>query len=164
MPELPEVEVIARGLNATVAGRTVAGIDVLWPSSLGQPEEQFRSLVQGACICGVRRRAKLLLLDLEPEAVVGVHLKMTGRLVHGPKQQPGPHDRVLLTLDDGTLLTFADTRRFGYMKAMRPEELASWRFYTTLGPEPLETTAEALAERVAGSKARIKALPLCWLM
>lgn len=160
MPELPEVEVIARGLNRTLPGRTVKDIRVPWPTSLGQPEHEFRALVQDACICGVRRRAKLLLVDLNPEAVIGVHLKMTGRLVHGPDRGTALHDRVLLGLDDGTLLTFADMRRFGYMKAMRPGELASWPFYEKLGPEPLETSAARLAARVAGRKARIKGLLL----
>jgi formamidopyrimidine-DNA glycosylase len=166
MPELPEVEVIARGLNRSLPGRTVERVEVPWPTSLRQPEDEFRRRMLGARVLDVRRRAKLLLADLESPDVgpllLGVHLKMTGRLVHecGCGRPGAKHDRVIMTLDDGSVLTFADVRRFGYIVALTPDELNRWPFYASLGPEPLESSADALARAVASRKARIKALLL----
>ena len=160
MPELPEVETITRCLAPEVTGRTITRVQVLLPRTV-RDDRTFADKVQGKRILSVRRRAKLLLLELEPSLILAFHLKMTGRLwLPSPEAQPGTHTRLVFNLDDGTSLFFDDTRTFGYGLALTPEELNTWNFYASLGPEPLETTPEKLTERVADKRAQIKKLLL----
>ncbi len=160
MPELPEVEVIARGLHATLAGRTLAGVDHVDPTRLSEGAETFVPKVLGGVVARVHRRAKVLLIELESGMTLAFHLKMTGRVVHGLMRPVHRHDRTRFTLDDGSLLSFADMRRFGYVRAFAPDELCCWEFLCRCGPEPLETDPAELAERVLNRNGRIKALLL----
>lgn len=169
MPELPEVETIARTLAPHVRGRRVAGCRLLNPGTL-QGEIPLSALT-GGVFADPGRRGKLLLLwfaaapdgQAGPGAVLGlgVHLKMSGRLFAYPGgTEPGPHTRLIVDLDDGSCLFFDDARKFGYVRVLTPESLAAWPFWTRLGPEPLEIDAETFAARFAGRSAAIKALLL----
>jgi formamidopyrimidine-DNA glycosylase len=160
MPELPEVEVIARGLNRTLVGRTISSVLYHDLTRLSQEAATLLPRLEGARIRRVYRRAKVLLMELADENVIAFHLKMTGRVVHGPVRPEEKHDRLLLSLDDGSLLSFADMRKFGYVRSFACGELDSWDFLCRCGPEPLETSAQALAERVVSRKGPIKALLL----
>ncbi|MDQ7832791.1 MAG: bifunctional DNA-formamidopyrimidine glycosylase/DNA-(apurinic or apyrimidinic site) lyase [Desulfovibrionaceae bacterium] len=167
MPELPEVETIARGLAPGLVGRTVADARFLCPTVLADcpSGDAFRINVRGRRIRDVRRRAKLLIIDLDPApgctdpAHLAVHLKMTGRLwIAEAASEPPRHTRFQLSLDNGQALFFQDQRRFGNCRLLA--DLASWPFYASLGPEPLETAPGALAARLGEKTARIKALLL----
>jgi formamidopyrimidine-DNA glycosylase len=182
MPELPEVETIARGLREDLCGARVAAGALLWPGVLEADHgaldgPAFLRAVAGARIDAVWRRGKVLLLDLAgtggaPHAAPGVtpgaaplhlafHLRMTGRLTVEPGgTAPGVHTRLLLDLADGRRLFFADARKFGRCRAMASEALGRWPFFAALGPEPLELDAPAFAALLAGRRARIKALLL----
>ncbi|WP_319582863.1 bifunctional DNA-formamidopyrimidine glycosylase/DNA-(apurinic or apyrimidinic site) lyase [uncultured Pseudodesulfovibrio sp.] len=160
MPELPEVEVIARGLDTSVAGRTIESVEVPGLTRLSEPEETLVPKVLGRTIIRVWRRAKVLLMELDTGSTMAFHLKMTGRVVHGPNRTAEKHDRILFHLDDGSLLSFADMRKFGYVRCFAPGELDCWDFLCKAGPEPLETAPEVLAERVTGRNCAIKALLL----
>ncbi len=93
--------------------------------------------------------------------LLGVHLKMTGRLfVYGPEVAPNTHTRVVFGLDDGNRLFFDDARKFGYVRALSDADLATWDFWRSLGPEPLEITAPDFAALFRGRRGRIKALLL----
>ncbi|EGY24917.1 formamidopyrimidine-DNA glycosylase [Desulfovibrio sp. A2] len=93
--------------------------------------------------------------------LLGVHLKMTGRLfVYGPEVAPNAHTRVVFGLDDGNRLFFDDARKFGYVRALSDADLATWDFWRSLGPEPLEIDAPDFAELFRGRRGRIKALLL----
>ncbi len=161
MPELPEVETIARGLSPLLSGRKIQGITVLDGRVFPDPRKEFAALFQGREIQGVRRRAKLCLLDVEGGAVMAFHLKMTGRLfVTRPEPTPHKHLRVLVGLDDGRALHFSDMRRFGLCRGFAPGAIEHWDFYRSLGPEPLELPDEEFLSRLAGRSGRIKALLL----
>ncbi|WP_285906018.1 bifunctional DNA-formamidopyrimidine glycosylase/DNA-(apurinic or apyrimidinic site) lyase [Pseudodesulfovibrio pelocollis] len=160
MPELPEVEVIARGLGATLVGRVVSDVEPVDSTRLSEAADTLVPKVLGGVVVGVRRRAKVLLVDLSDGAALAFHLKMTGRVVHGPMRPVERHDRTRFILDDGSLLCFADMRRFGYVRAFGPGELAHWDFLHRVGPEPLETDAAMLAGQVLTRAGRIKALLL----
>ncbi len=160
MPELPEVEVIARGLRQSISNRCISRVELLWPTSIMGSQDDFTRRLTGRHILDVGRRGKLLLLGLETGATLVVHLKMTGRLVHGPRKPALKHDRVRFHLDDGSLLTFADIRRFGYLAVFFPRELETWKFYNNLGPEPLEMTTESFVSCIRGRCAKIKSLLL----
>jgi len=177
MPELPEVETIARTLAPEVESRLILAVDVLDESAVEPGVEAFCALVLGRRIARVGRRGKLLLLHLQAGGgkdggMIAVHLRMTGRVLALQPGQEAPlssnRPRVLLTLSDrgeGPLrLAFSDVRRFGRMHAFAPGQLDRWPFYRDLGPEPLEITAQefraCLAPAGKKSRARIKALLL----
>jgi len=163
MPELPEVETIARDLAAAVVGATVSAV---WGSGLGLHLGRavdlggVRRVAAGRRIRAVRRKGKYLLLDFESGAGVVVHLGMSGRLRVEPALTPrAAHTHVVFALDDGRELRFVDPRRFGWVAPgapldARPELMA-------LGPDPLsELDAEELARLMTGARAPIKAFLL----
>lgn len=166
MPELPEVETIARTLAPGVAGRSVVRVDVLnkgtWQSGIA-PDAVCAAGPRP--VAGTGRRGKVLLVRFAPVAgdaagLTGLafHLKMTGRLfVYPADTEPGPHTRVMFHLDDGQRLFFDDARKFGYVRALNPAELAAWPFWQKLGPEPLtlddETFVGLFRNRSVGMKA-----------
>jgi formamidopyrimidine-DNA glycosylase len=186
MPELPEVETIVRTLAPQVVGKTVVAAHVLRPGSLQTGKGMFDRLLPGARIAAVRRRAKLLLAELvpQPETNAGsfsgagtpsllliFHLKMTGKFfVHPPDTPPLKHTRLIFDLAEARApqdslcpagrLFFDAIRAFGYCRLMAPDELPSWDFWASLGPEPLETPDAALAVRFAARRAAIKAVLL----
>ena len=160
MPELPEVEVIARGLDATLAGRTVVSVEVPGLTRLSEPADTLVPKIVGRTVVRAYRRAKVLLIEMDDGSTLVFHLKMTGRVVHGPKRAPQKHDRILFDLDDGTQLVFSDMRKFGYVRSFTPAELAEWDFLKRAGPEPLETVPEDLASRIVGRRSAVKALLL----
>lgn len=158
MPELPEVETIARGLHAQVRGQRITTAQVLTPSVRLHGDA---ALLRDRVIERVGRRAKLLLLFLNGGDLLVFHLKMTGRVwLAAPHESLPRHTHLVLELHSGDRVIFEDTRRFGYWALFRPDEIASWPFYSGLGPEPLETDAAGLAERLRLRRAGIKSLLL----
>ena len=169
MPELPEVETIARTLAPGVAGRSIVGVEVLnkgtWQGGIA-PEAVCAAGPRP--IAGTGRRGKVLLVRFAPLAddaagLTGLafHLKMTGRLfVYPAGTEAGPHTRVLFHLDDGQRLFFDDARKFGYARALNPEELAAWPFWRKLGPEPLTLDDETFVGLFHGRSRAMKALLL----
>ncbi|WP_300161317.1 bifunctional DNA-formamidopyrimidine glycosylase/DNA-(apurinic or apyrimidinic site) lyase [Solidesulfovibrio sp.] len=168
MPELPEVETIARALAPGLLGRAVTGLDVPDPKVLAGPRAKaaFAKALAGRAITEVSRRAKLLLVRLGPRpgspdeapAVIAFHLKMTGRFHIAPLSAPAPERaRLLLRLDDGNALVFSDLRRFGTARVLSPEALRAWDFYASLGPEPWDMTPEAFCAALSARSTRVKA-------
>ena len=161
MPELPEVETIARGLAPLLTGRRIVGLTVLDKRVFPGDPAAFLAQFKGRMITGVTRRAKLCLVEVEGGGRIAFHLKMTGRLfVTRPGDKPQPHLRVLLNLDDGQALHFTDMRRFGSCRGFGPGEIESWEFSRNLGPEPLSMTADQFRRALGGRSGRIKALLL----
>jgi formamidopyrimidine-DNA glycosylase len=148
MPELPEVETIARQLNGLVVGRTVSGFSALWHRVTEPlPEAHFASRLTGRRITGVSRRGKFVVLELDGGEALIVSLRMTGQLLF--REAGAAEDRfvrALVTFADGTLLRFADTRKFGRMQIVDRVELAEHvrerraarqPLHVSLGIEPL---------------------------
>ncbi len=140
MPELPEVETVARLIRPRLCGRTIAEVDVRWPRTLGGlAPRAFADAVRGTTVRAVWRRAKYLLCDLERAGelvgwLVG-HLRMTGRMhVEDAAWDPGPYARLSLALDGGRTFHFIDVRKFGRLTFTTDLEPLLAR----LGPEPLD--------------------------
>ncbi len=116
MPELPEVEVVRRGLQAHVAGKSVAAVRVHHPRAVRRHEAGAADLAArllGARISGTDRRGKYLWLTVEDgQAALVVHLGMSGQMLLGPIART-EHLRIAAVLDDGTALSFVDQRTFG---------------------------------------------------
>jgi formamidopyrimidine-DNA glycosylase len=119
MPELPEVEVVRRGLQAHVAGKTMTAVRVHHPRAVRRHEAgpaDLTARLLGARITGTDRRGKYLwlLLDMpaDPDTALVVHLGMSGQMLLGTVPR-ADHVRISALLDDGTVLSFADQRTFG---------------------------------------------------
>ncbi|HEX2193560.1 MAG TPA: DNA-formamidopyrimidine glycosylase family protein, partial [Candidatus Limnocylindria bacterium] len=116
MPELPEVETVARDLQRSVAGARITDAEVRWDRTITnpQPPNLFVDQVRGAEIAGVGRRAKSVLINLADGRVLTVALRMTGALlVAEPGTPDDPYARVVFRLADGRQLRYRDVRKFG---------------------------------------------------
>src|SRR5215211_5379127 len=114
MPELPEVETIARKLKPDLIGRTITEADLRWQRTLAMPSsKKFKQQIKGQEILDVTRRAKYLNIQLSKFNLL-IHLRMSGDLtIRDSTIRPELHDRLVLKLSDGKSLAFNDTRKFG---------------------------------------------------
>ena len=119
MPELPEVETVARDLRPRIVGATIVGARSSWDRTLRtHTPEAFAEAVAGRRVEAVGRRAKQLVIDLSGDAALTIHLKMTGQLFVVPADTPeDPYIRLVLELADGRELRFRDIRKFGAGRA-----------------------------------------------
>jgi formamidopyrimidine-DNA glycosylase len=172
MPELPEVETVARGLRQVILGRRILSVTLGKTDFIDDPAALEQHL-PGRLIEAVERYGKFMLLrlsavhgktraatngDAAPASLL-VHLGMTGQLAPSPAAQPlQKHTHICLLLDDGRELRYTDARRFGRVayltKALLADELIGF------GADPLEVSKEEFANRICGRRARIKALLL----
>ena len=164
MPELPEVETIANGVNERVRGARIASV---WtsgkPQTFKSPEAEIEEVLTGAVIDSVRRVGKTIVVDLKEgsgsraqgsdngTAEFLVHLGMTGRLLVAEGDVPLPaHTHAVLSLEDGREVRFVDPRRFGRLSVVRDA-------YTGPGAEPMTIGVEEFAALFKGRKLAIKA-------
>jgi len=146
MPELPEVETIMRGISPFMEGATIKKIklnraDLRWPFP-----ENFASRLKEAKVLNLKRRSKYILVDLSTGETLLIHLGMSGKiLVSGSKigkyfyesSKVSNHNHVIFELNDGTIITYNDPRRFGAMDLAETDDLKNHKFLEKLGPEPL---------------------------
>lgn len=179
MPELPEVETIRIGLAKHLPGLKVKDVSHDWAKSFpNAPAAVNRFLIDGK-INDVRRRAKVLIIDLSTKYSLIIHLKMTGQLVYVPAGHklsakssqlraeekfsgghpseslignlPDKSTRVVLDFDNRAKLFFNDQRKFGWMRLLPTLEIPEIDFMKKVGPEPLEDdfTFEIFTDRLA---------------
>jgi formamidopyrimidine-DNA glycosylase len=161
VPELPEVETIARGLRPVLVGRTIIGVSILGPHLVPNHKKNFQQELTGKRILDVHRRGKILIIELDNMHRLAFHLRMTGRLGLMPSEaRPEKHVHLLLALDDQTSLFFQDKRKFGTCGLFAAGELETWTFYAGLGPEPLVLHKDDFAARLTEKKRQIKGLLL----
>ena len=157
MPELPEVETIARGLANAVVGKTIVDAQVSMAKiAVAPPGVSFHETLRGERIEAVGRRGKYIVVQLGSGRRLTVHLRMTGRLiVQAPEvSEPHPYTYIRLTFQDGWRLCFADMRQFGRMRLLGSEE--AWD--ADGGVEPLTEafTSEAFVSMLDGRRTPIK--------
>jgi len=167
MPELPEVETLARGLQRELAGRRVLSVELGKTDFMDNPAEIEREM-PGSKIRGVERYGKFMLLRLQrssettggvQESALLVHLGMTGTMMPRPVNEPrAKHTHLVALLDDGRELRYMDPRRFGRIALLAGEKLKEelLRF----GADPLQISLEEFLRRIRGRRARIKAMLL----
>ena len=163
MPELPEVESLRRILARSISGRSFVAATVAEPRLRRMIAPDLAPRITGSRIQRVSRRAKYLLIELDHDRILMVHLGMSGSLTHRRARRDAEgfdprHDHVTFTLDDGTWLVYNDPRRFGLMKLLRRADLASIAELAATGPEPFgkEFGAEYLWRLARGRKSAIK--------
>ncbi len=161
MPELPDVETVARMLRRSIVGRRITGVRLLTPSTIRTPPPpQFARYLTGRRVVEIGRRGKYLLIRLRPSGTLVTHLRMTGDFQKARRLTPlHPHTRVIIQF--GRLeLRFVDQRRFGHMDVVEAEE--DFGPLQRLGVEPLERTftLSRWRELLAARRGTIKGLLL----
>lgn len=164
MPELPEVEVVRLGLKKLLPGLKVLSVASDWAKSFPNAQTDVNKFLIGSKIVDVRRRAKVLIIDLDTKYSLIVHLKMTGQLVYRSEserfgaghpsgslvgQLPDKSTRVILDFKTAKLF-FNDQRKFGWMKLVPTIEIPNIDFFKKVGPEPLSAdfTAKDFIQRL----------------
>ncbi len=165
MPELPEVETVRLGLNELILGKKIASIEVLSEKSMRSARSDVDAFAVGAVVKDIDRRGKLLILHLDNNYSILVHLRMTGQMVYVDQSTrfgaghpndslihslPDSSTRIICTFDDGATLYFNDQRKFGYWMVVPTSQISEDAFVAKLGPEPLlpEFTASVFSERL----------------
>jgi formamidopyrimidine-DNA glycosylase len=152
MPELPEVETVKIGLQRLLPKRVIATVDYDWPKSFPNAPGDVQQFLIGASVIEVKRRAKVLMIELSTDYTLIIHLKMTGQLVFRSSDErfgaghpndsligelPDKSTRVTLTFEDGSSLFFNDQRKFGWVRLLPTVEVMNLDFFKKVGPEPL---------------------------
>lgn len=164
MPELPEVETIKAGLARLLPGLVIKDVQHDWAKSFPNAPADVARFLIGAKIENVRRRAKVLIIELSSEYSLVIHLKMTGQLVYIGNERfgaghptddllgnlPSKATRVTIGFTDSSKLFFNDQRKFGWMRLLPTIEIPEIDFFKKVGPEPLEDdfTADMFIERL----------------
>jgi formamidopyrimidine-DNA glycosylase len=167
MPELPEVETVCSGLRPAMEGNIINKLelrrnDLRWPFP-----KDMADRTNGKRVIGVRRRAKYILIDLSSDQTIIIHLGMSGRILIDTTNKGifnynsnifEKHDHVIFYMQNGTLITFNDARRFGAMDMAPTKTLDTHWLLKRLGPEPLGNglNAEYLANRFKNKNTAIK--------
>lgn len=152
MPELPEVETVKRGLVKLITNQQIEAVEHNWDKGFPNAKTDVDQFLIGSKVIDVRRRAKVLIIDLSTEYSLLIHLKMTGQLVFVAKEVrfgaghpndslindlPDKSTRVKFTFKDGSNLFFNDQRKFGWVKLFPTVEVENIDFIHKIGPEPL---------------------------
>lgn len=164
MPELPEVETVRAGLERLIVSKVIKSVSSDNPKSFPNSPADVSNFLVGASVTAVKRRAKVLILDLSSDYSLVVHLKMTGQMVYRGEQTFGaghPNDslinqlpdrstRVAIVFSDESKLFFNDQRKFGWMRLLPTIEVPNIDFMKKVGPEPLtgEFTPKVFIERI----------------
>lgn len=160
MPELPEVETVCAGLRPIMEGRRLKVViqrrlDLRFSLPAG-----FADTLKGAKVLSVKRRAKYILIRLNINIVLIIHLGMSGRMILYPEAAPpaGRHDHIEFITDDDTTIRFCDPRRFGFMDLVPLEQLSNHPMLRHLGSEPLsdDFNIASLNKKLKGRRMPIK--------
>ena len=164
MPELPEVETIRIGLAKLLPNRVIKDVWHDWQKSFPNAPADVARFMINAKVESIRRRAKVLIIELSSEYSLVIHLKMTGQLVFRGEEVfgaghptnslvgelPDKSTRVIIDFTDGSKLFFNDQRKFGWMRLLPTIEVPEIDFMKKVGPEPLENdfTVKEFIERL----------------
>jgi len=174
MPELPEVETVCRGLRPVMENNTFVKVELRRENLRIPFPENFISSLENSTVTSVWRRAKYILVELDSDEVLLMHLGMSGRFTieeadiktsqpgefHNEiKNTPGgPHDHVVFHMSNGAIITYTDPRRFGLMTLFDANEMSEHRLLKNIGIEPLGNalSGEFLANCFENKKANLK--------
>ena len=177
MPELPEVETVVMGLGDLLPGHEIQKIRTDWPKSLRISEKELRANVLRVRILNINRVGKMILINLESQHSLVIHLKLSGQLVYRQteKQQeikrfgaghpskslvsvlPDKTTRVIIELDRRATLFFNDMRKFGWIKILPTELVQKVEMISKLGPDALSVSSKRFVQLLQQRKKAIKA-------
>lgn len=173
MPELPEVEIVVRGLRETIVGKTIERVRLNAPpaSIVVSPsfkKKTFERVLAGRSIKGIDRRGKNILIRLSGDITLWAHLKMTGHFFYLPETEDiDKHDLAIFDFSNPESIStnkkkkklhlrFNDYRRFGRLRVFNDSELWRQKGLAELGPEPLEISANDFADLLKSTRRMIK--------
>lgn len=160
MPELPEVETIKRVIEPQIQGLIIEDVTVKRPEVMAYPAaDEFCRLLTGQTVSHMTRRGKFLVIQLNSNDRIILHLRMTGCLLLTPADYPEEkHTHVIFRLNNGKELRFSDTRRFGRLWLLKNGEADTYSGIEKLGTEPLDKllTAEYLKTLLGKRKKAVK--------
>ena len=164
MPELPEVEHVVRALRPRIVGRRIIATEVRLPKLISPTSPAlFNRNLKGSTITGVSRRGKFILIELDNERVLAVHLRMTGKFLYLSIDDVLPkHAHAVFYFDNDRRFVFCDQRKFGVMKLVARSQLVKTKGISELAPEPFsdEFSLTYLKETFARSRRSLKTLLL----
>jgi formamidopyrimidine-DNA glycosylase len=178
MPELPEVETVRIGLSRLLPGKRITTVDFDWSKSFPNASADVALFLVNASVEIIKRRAKVLIIELSSGYSLVIHLKMTGQLVYRDEHQrfgaghpnaslvgelPDKSTRVTISFADASKLFFNDQRKFGWVRLLPTPEVMNLDFFKKVGPEPLgaDFTPKMMIERLRRRKnSAIKAVLL----
>lgn len=153
MPELPEVETVKRGLCKLIIGRKIKTVKSDYPKGFPNSKSDVDKFLINSTITDIRRRGKVVLIDLSTKYTLLIHLKMTGQLVFVDKNShfgaghpndslvgklPDKSTRVIFDFNDGSTLYFNDQRKFGWVKLVPTENINDVESIKKMGPDALD--------------------------
>ncbi len=149
MPELPEVETVARLLSPEIAGAKIVSLTCFRPKNIENPLSEFEEGVRGKTFVAVHRRAKFLIFELSPSGYILSHLRMEGRYFYEEEGSASrKHDILYYHLSNQHRLAYCDTRKFGRI-AYFEDKASLEKALEKLGPEPLSLSAEEFHMRLS---------------
>ncbi len=158
VPELPEVETIRKDLERELVGRTVLDVTSSAPKALQPSPKEVSAAIKGKKFRSFKRKGKLLIVRLSGGVTLGIHLRLTGRLlIRKEGDPPDEWQRATIKLSEGKELRFSDLRLFGYIKLFKGEEEVE-ETLSKIGPEPLskELNGEKFYEIIQKTSRPIK--------
>lgn len=161
MPELPEVEIVRRGMDAALCGQKITCIDV-WRKNIRTPvPKNLKSVLEGCTINKFIRRGKYIVALTSGDYGLGLHLGMSGKIKiykEGRVYDREKHDHFCVTMHDGSRAVFNDARRFGMLFLVNAVSCDKEKPFNAMGPEPLEKpfNGKVLAQALKGKKTPIK--------
>ena len=160
MPELPEVETVMRGMKPALEGKKLINVEARCDSLRWPIPNNFADRLKGRRVINIARRAKYILWYLDDEAVMILHLGMSGRVSITAKRPSRieNHDHLIFTTEEGTVIRFNDARRFGMVDLSISDSVLQHRLLKQLGPEPLSNdfTELSFKQMLRSKKTSIK--------
>lgn len=162
MPEIAEVETVKRILQKKVIGKTITAVEIIYPKTVINDLEEFKSKIINQTITDVQRQGKWLIFEMTDLYLLS-HLRMEGRYQLKKADEPIlKHEHVILYFNDGTCLKYADSRKFGRMMLVDKQDLHQVKELNKLGIEPLtgRLTEDYLLTKFKHRRLPIKSLLL----
>ncbi len=161
MPELPEVEIVRRGLEPALKDKSIDSITLNRMDLRVPIPSNFKECVEGSVAQSIMRRGKYILVFFDNQHGFVLHLGMSGRVnIYGPRDEytPAKHDHVVFHMADKTRIVFNDPRRFGMLYLTSEAKWQEEKPFSEMGPEPLGNnfSGEALYERLNKRRTSIK--------
>lgn len=159
MPELPEVEIVRRGMQQAILEKTIRCVQVNRYDLRVPVPKNFGQSVTGKIVRSLSRRGKYIIIHFDDDVVSVLHLGMSGRIRIFPPDEvysARKHDHIIFTMEDGTCFAFEDPRRFG-MFYLSSNDWQKGKPFISMGPEPLEKwSGQDLFESIRNKSASIK--------
>ncbi len=178
LPELPEVETVSKGLKLKIVGKKISKYQQFRKNLRWPIPTYIKEIIEGTVVKSIGRRGKFLLINLDVDYTIIIHLGMSGRLLiynsFDKDRKPsienemgifihtivklGKHDHIKFDFDDGSQMVFNDVRRFGAIDLIRSEKLVFHKWLSKLGPEPLSNnfSPQVLQKKIENKKCSIK--------